>query len=159
MCENDSVKIDVDFSSAKELLRIKRDLEAALAAVNGALAANRDFTHPPLENEVNPSLSLLSDEESSTFPPPTPSDVIGSLPMRFTMREARDRAEGIGMSDGRIRNEIGRQLESGILVELEKGKGTRPSIYRKVVAVGISGAAELAASVNNGSPLTGGNKM
>jgi len=117
------MKVEIDFSSPETMRATRRELAMALAAIDSALAAHSKDTGAPL-----PPPTVL-------HPPPRAAvesaTVINGLGATFTTRDARAAAQAAGLTEARFRNEIARQIKQGRLVEVEKGKGRKPSCFRK----------------------------
>ena len=120
------MKIEIDFSKPEGLRKQKRELEMALATVEGALAAigknGRDVETPPFP-QIAPAA-----------PPSANGDVgaiIAALPNQFNMRQAKTAADAAEIPDSRLRREIASLTESGVLILVEKGQGRRPASFRK----------------------------
>ena len=120
------MKIEIDFSKPESLRKQKRELEMALATINGALTAmgkiESDVDHPtfPQIKEVQANLTVNGVDE-----------LIAALPSQFNMRQAKEVADAAEIPDSRLRREIARLTESGALIMIEKGQGRRPASFRK----------------------------
>jgi hypothetical protein len=120
------MKIEIDFNKPESLRKQKRELEMALATIDGVLAAinknGRDVETPPFP------------QIAGVIPAPASGDVetiISLLPNQFSMREAKAAADLADIPDSRLRREITKMIESGSLVMTEKGQGRRPASFRK----------------------------
>ena len=120
------MKIEIDFSSPESMRGTRRELAMALAAVDSALATHGKDAGAP---GPQPLISVRN-------PPPRAAVesavVINGLGPTFTTRDARAAAQTAGLTEARFRNEIARQIKQGHLVEEEKGKGRKPTTYRRV---------------------------
>jgi hypothetical protein len=121
------MKIEIDFSKPESLRKQKRELEMALATIDGALAAinknGRDVETPPFP------------QIAGAIPMPAPSGdvetIISQLPNQFSMRDAKFAADLADIPDSKLRREITKMIESGALVMTERGQGRRPASFRK----------------------------
>jgi hypothetical protein len=120
------MKIEIDFSRPEGLRKQKRELEMALATIDGALAAinknDRDVGQPSFP------------QIAAAIPAPavgSVAEIIAAMPNQFDMRQAKTAADAAEIPDSRLRREIAQLTEKGELILVEKGQGRRPASFRK----------------------------
>jgi hypothetical protein len=122
------MKIEIDFSRPDGLRKQKRELEMALATIDGALAAiyknDRDKPNEPTFPQIPPVVESSSNGSVDA--------IIAALPKEFNMRQAKEAAETAEIPDSRLRREMNILVEGGSLILVEKGQGRRPATFRKV---------------------------
>jgi hypothetical protein len=120
------MKIEIDFSKPEGLRKQKRELEMALATIDGALVAigknGRDVDQPSFP-QITPAAPVAANGDAAV--------IIAGLPSEFNMREAKTAADAAEIPDSRLRREIALMTEQGTLILVEKGQGRRPATFRK----------------------------
>jgi len=120
------MKIEIDFSKPEGLRKQKRELEMALATIDGALAAinknGRDVDQPSF-----PQIAVAAPAATVG----SVAEIIAALPSQFDMRQAKTAADAAEIPDSRLRREIARMTEGGTLILVEKGQGRRSATFRK----------------------------
>ena len=120
------MKIEIDFSKPESLRKQRRELEMALTTIDGALAAiNKNWREGDQQSLPHNSAVDAGSSASSV------SEIIAAMPKQFDMRQAKSSASAADIPVSQLRREIEKLMESGELILVEKGKGRRPTSFRK----------------------------
>lgn len=116
------MKLEIDSSDERELLRLQKELRRNLSIVDHALSLLRS------EPDVRPvsDAGLISETESKTV-----SELISGINGDFTIKDLESDTRAIGISGSVIRREVYQMAESGKLIIVKQGAGRAPTIYRR----------------------------
>lgn len=121
------MKIEIDFNKPELLRKQKRELEMALATIDGALASIYKIERDEVDQPSFPQIAVAAPAVTSG----SVAEIIAAMPNQFDMRQSKTAADAAGIPDSRLRREIARMIEGGTLILVEKGQGRRPATFRK----------------------------
>jgi len=129
------MKIEIDFAKPDALRQMKRELEAALAAVESALKAfgpaadarqvQMFHHHPPLPENINGTLAPIAKSVASL------EDLFHEAGETFTSKEWIQRGKASNIPESQVRNYIKELENAGRIALIQRGQGRRPSSYHK----------------------------
>ena len=134
------MRFEVDTSKPDELRKLKREMEVGLATIEAALIAiGKNGNDSPAQAVLGlpvaaaPAPPTSSTQEADPPPSPRPElpEPLNQLPSQFSMRDALNLAESGNYSLPSMRRMVLRLMNEGALILVARGKGPKPSIFRK----------------------------
>ncbi len=124
------MKLEIDLSDQAQLVKAREELRSLLEIVEFAMARR---SRGPKPSPNQPSLEGIESSSETVVADPRIKEIINTLPYRFTTSDVLN-ALGDEPKPKRdlVKVTLRRMVDANQLIEVEKGRGRKPTTYEHV---------------------------